>query len=93
MNINFVILLIIILIIIFLLKQNIFKENFKSLDNLYLNISRDPLKKQIISPPYPTEPNVDYQGYLNSISDYDSATRSYFNPYYAQQVAAGLDTN
>jgi hypothetical protein len=26
-------------------------------------------------------------------SGYDSATRSYLNPYFAQQVAQGLDTN
>ena len=26
-------------------------------------------------------------------SDYDSATRSYYNPYFAQQVAQGLDTD
>lgn len=32
--------------------------------------------------------------YFNDIpSGYDSSTRSYMNPYFAQQVAQGLDTN
>jgi hypothetical protein len=38
-----------------------------------------------------------YRSYLNYFDDipsgYDSATRSYYNPYFAQQVAQGLDTN
>ena len=93
MNNIFVILLIVILIFIYFLKQNIFRENFKSTDNIYQSINMDPLKKNIIQSPYSTEPNVDYQAYLNSISGYDGATRSYSNPFYAQQIASGLDTN
>ena len=29
--------------------------------------------------------------YSNMISGYDSATRSYYNPYYAQQIAQDLE--
>ena len=38
-----------------------------------------------------------YRSQLNYFDDtpsgYDPATRSYYNPYFAQQVAQGLDTN
>ena len=38
-----------------------------------------------------------YKQHLNYFNDtpsgYDSATRSYYNPYFDQQVAQGLDTD
>jgi hypothetical protein len=42
---------------------------------------------------YPTQSDIDYQDDLNVISGYDGATRSYNNPFYAQQIASGLDTD
>lgn len=100
MNLTFIIILIIVIIGFYLYNNN--SENFKLLydsspqtigysNNQYQNIGYNPLQKNIM-PPYPTEPDVDYQDYLNEISGYDSGSRSYQNPYYAQAVAAGLDT-
>lgn len=41
--------------------------------------------------PFMLRPQLNY---FNDIpSGYDSATRSYNNPYFAQQVAQGLDSN
>lgn len=97
--------LVIILVLIFVgfyLYNNNF-ENFRLLDDRasqtigysndnIQNIGYNTWKQKYIEQPYPTEPNVDYQDYLNEISGYDGATRSYNNPYYAQTVADGLDT-
>lgn len=52
-----------------------------------------PINSQYFVPPNPDQPNIDYQDYLNNTSGYDSGTRGYFNPKYAQTIAAGLDTN
>lgn len=41
--------------------------------------------------PFMYRPQLNY--FDDTPSGYDSATRSYYNPYFAQQVAQGLDTN
>ncbi len=99
MNFTLIIILIIILIAFYFFNNDF--EKFKLLyDNSpqsigysnYKPIGYNPWKQQIITPPNSTEPNVDYQDYLNEISGYDGASRSYNNPYYANAVASGLDT-
>ena len=92
MNTILIIILIVILIIIF--ATNRYSEQFNYVDsNIYENISNSPIKLRFLSPPYSSQPNIDYQNYLDTVSGYDSASRSYNNPFYAQNVAAGLDTN
>ena len=41
--------------------------------------------------PFLYRPQLHY--FDDTPSGYDSSTRSYYNPYFAQQVAQGLDTN
>ena len=73
--------------------KNVKKEKFIMIDpNIYQNTGFNYPTSRYILPPYPTEPDVDYQAYLNSISGYNGATRSYSNPIYAQQIANDLDT-
>ena len=79
----FILTLIIILVIFYLYNKNYDTENF----NQYAQLNRYQSLK-----PYTTEPNIDYQNYLNENSGYDGATRSYYNPYFAKTVADGLDT-
>jgi hypothetical protein len=50
-------------------------------------------KNQYYEMPNSTQPNIDYQDYLDNSSGYNSATRGYNNPHYAKSVAAGLTTN
>jgi len=40
----------------------------------------------------PTMADIDYQADLNMVSGYDSGSRGYFNPYYAQKIANDLST-
>lgn len=96
MNKFFIVILLIAIAVIYFINSTI-KDNFIMIDpNIYLNTGfNEPIDKfrsKFIQPPYPTEPDVDYQAYLNSISGYNGASRSYVNPIYAQQIAAGLDT-
>jgi len=93
---NFVISLLVILVVLYLTKFISSDEGFRvfnSNSNIYESISAVPNKMLYLSPPNTTQPNVDYQDYLNEISGYDSGTRGYNNPVYAANVAAGLDTN
>jgi hypothetical protein len=41
--------------------------------------------------PFMYRPQLNY--FDDTPSGYDPATRSYYNPYFAQQVAQGLDTD
>jgi hypothetical protein len=99
MNNIFVIILVIILVVIYLgfdcskTKSSVEKERFIMIDsNIYSNVStRENPYSRYIMPPLPTEPDVDYQAYLNTVSGYNSASRSYNNPFYAQSIARGLD--
>lgn len=91
---NFVIILLIILVIFYYTGFIKSKENFRGVNsNIYESINAVPNKLLYLTPPNPYQPNVDYQDYLNDVSGYDSATRGYYNPVYANDVAAGLDTN
>lgn len=93
---NFVIGLLIILVVIYLTKFIGDNEGFRvfnSNSNIYESISTVPNKMLYLTPPNPTQPNVDYQDWLNEVSGYDAGTRGYNNPVYAANVAAGLDTN
>jgi hypothetical protein len=99
MNLILIIILIVILVVYYFYNNS--SEKFRLLYDVspqsigygnYKPIGYNPWKQQYIMPPDSTEPNVDYQDYLNEISGYDGASRSYNNPYYAQAIAAGLDT-
>jgi hypothetical protein len=93
---NFVICLLILLVVIYLtgfMKNNNEKFTLNPNSNIYESIGVVPNKLLYLTPPSPLQPNVDYQDYLNEVSGYDSGTRGYSNPYYAANVAAGLDTN
>jgi len=101
---NFVIFLLILLVVIYLsdfMKINKSEGfiNSSSKSNIYESIGVVPNKTLYLippnqlNPPNPTQPNVDYQDWLNEVSGYDSGTRGYDNPIYASNVAQGLDTN
>jgi len=94
---NFVIGLLILLVVFYLTgfihKNKNEKFTLNPSSNIYESIGVVPNKMLYLTPPSPLEPNVDYQDYLNEVSGYDSGTRGYLNPYYAANVAAGLDTN
>ena len=93
---NFVIGLLIILVVIYLTKFIGDNEGFRvfnSNSNIYESIGTVPNKMLYLTPPNPTQPNVDYQDWLNEVSGYDAGTRGYDNLAYAADVAAGLDTN
>lgn len=93
---NFVIGLLILLVIIYLSGYMSRGEGFRMYDsnsNIYDSIGIVPNKMLYLTPPNPSEPNIDYQDYLNEVSGYDSGTRGYDNPFYALNVANGLDTN
>ncbi len=75
---NLILLLILILCIIW-----IHYFSFKS--ELFLSIN------DFAQIPYMYMPHLFY--FNNIPSGYDSSTRSYYNPYFAQQVAQGLDTD
>lgn len=93
---NFIFGLLLVLVIIYL--TNFIGNNegfrvFNSNSNIYESLGVMPNKILYLTPPNSTQPNVDYQDYLNEVSGYDSGTRGYSNPIYAADVAAGLDTN
>lgn len=95
---NFVICLLVLLVVIYLsgfMKINKSEEfiNSSSKSNIYESIGIVPSKMLYLEPPNPSQPNVDYQDWLNEVSGYDAGTRGYDNPVYAADVAAGLDTN
>ncbi len=94
---NFFICLLILIVVIYLTgfikKNNDEKFTLNPSSNIYESIGVVPSKMLYLSPPNSTQPNVDYQDYLNEISGYDSGTRGYSNPFYAANVAVGLDTN
>lgn len=93
MYFNFIVILLIVLVIIYLYNF-IKKEEFGGINNnIYESIGLVPNKLLYLTPPNSKQPDIDYQDYLNNISGYDGATRSYNNQYYAQAVASGLDTN
>jgi hypothetical protein len=92
---NFIFGLLLVLVIIYL--TNFISNNegfrvFNSNSNIYESVGIMPSKILYLTPPNPTQPNVDYQDYLNEVSGYDAGTRGYSNPVYAANVAAGLDT-
>jgi hypothetical protein len=71
-------------------------ENFSSMDQQYASVPRMMSPKLQMTGngmPLTSQPDIDYQSYLNSMSGYDSATRGYDNPYFTQNVMDGLDTN
>ncbi len=86
MNLTFVFVLVIVLVVFYL---NNYVENFSSNLN---SKNYEPIQYYPM-PPNPLEPDIDYQDYLDTVSGYDGATRSYDNPLYAQQIANDLDTN
>jgi len=92
MNLIFVIILVIIIIIFYASK---FIEQF----NISQNLNNQYGKIKFLIPPnstqqiQPIQSDIDYQDYLDNISGYDSATRTYDNPFYAQKIASQLDTN
>ena len=93
MNINFVYILLVILVL-FWLFEFFEKEKFEMIDNnIYQNLNSNKSNKYFIytSPTYFAEIEPDYQAYLNNVSGYDGATRSYNNPLYAQKIARELD--
>lgn len=95
---NFVICLLVILVVIYLsgfMKINKSEGfiNSSSKSNIYESIGVVPSKMLYLTPPNPTQPNVDYQDWLNEVSGYNAGTRGYDNYAYAADVAAGLDTN
>ena len=92
---NFVICLLVILVVIYLMNTFGNNEGFRvnSNNNIYESIGVVPNKMLYLSPPNSTQPDVDYQNWLNEVSGYDSGTRGYTNPIFAANVAAGLDTN
>lgn len=95
---NFVICLLVILVVIYLsgfMKINKSEGfiNSSSKSNIYESIGVVPSKMLYLTPPNPTQPNVDYQDWLNEVSGYNAGTRGYDNYSYAADVAAGLDTN
>ena len=82
MNYYFILILIIILVI-FNFWKSTGLENFllyPFYNTAYNNINQ------------PTMADIDYQADLNKVSGYDSGTRGYLNPRYAQQVANDLST-
>ena len=93
---NFVIGLLVILVVIYLTKFISSDEGFRVFNSnsyIYESIGVVPNKMLYLSPPNSTQPNADYQDWLNEVSGYDAGTRGYSNPVYAADVAAGLDTN
>ena len=92
----FVTILLTILIVFYLTNFIRKDENFSAFNsnsNIYESIGVVPSKILYLSPPNSSQPNVDYQDWLNEVSGYDSGTRGYNNPIYATNVATGLDTN
>jgi hypothetical protein len=95
---NFVICLLVLLVVIYLSGFMIINKsegfiNSSSKSNIYESIGVVPSKLLYLTPPNPTQPDVDYQDWLNEVSGYNAGTRSYDNYAYAADVAAGLDTN
>ena len=93
---NFVIGLLILLVVIYLCEYMNRNENFRNTNvnsTIYESVGIVPSKMLYLTPPNPSEPNIDYQDYLNEVSGYDAGTRGYNNPLYAVKVASGLDTN
>lgn len=93
---NFVICLLILLVVIYLSNFMKSNEEFRNLNlnsNIYESVGIVPSKILYLTPPNPSQPNIDYQNWLDEVSEYDAGTREYNNPVYAEDVAAGLDTN
>lgn len=78
--VNVIILIILIAIALWISTKNTFKnENFDLFNfNNYQSL------------PFLRLPPINY--YSSIPTGYDSGTRGYYNPYFAQQVAQGLDT-
>ena len=98
MLVNFIICLLVLLSVIYLFDFMIINKserfiNLSSKTNVYESIGVVPNKMLYLTPPNPTQPDVDYQDWLNEVSGYDSGTRGYDNYAYATNIAAGLDTN
>lgn len=91
---NFFICLLLILVVIYLINTSNNVEGFKVSNNknIYESVETVPNKMLYLIPPNSTQPDLDYQDYLNEISGYDSGTRGYDNLTYAVNIAAGLDT-
>jgi hypothetical protein len=85
---NLFILILLLLLAIFYYFNLISKEKFILYDT---NVIYSNQNLNVV--PQPNQSDIDYQAYLNNISGYDSATRGYYNPYYAQEIARELDTN
>lgn len=91
---NFVIVLLVVLVLFYLTGFMNNNEGFRGVDsNIYESIGVVPSKMLYLTPPNPSEPNIDYQNYLDTVSGYNSGSRGYSNPVYAADIAAGLDTN
>jgi len=93
---NFIVGLLVVLVVLYLTKFIRVDEGFRvfnSNSNIYESIGTVPNKILYLSPPNSSQPNVDYQDWLNEVSGYDAGTRGYSNPIYAVDVAAGLNTN
>lgn len=93
---NFIVGLLVVLVVLYLTKFIRVDEGFRvfnSNSNIYESIGTVPNKILYLSPPNSSQPNVDYQDWLNEVSGYDAGTRGYDNYAYAADVAAGLDTN
>ena len=81
---NLIILLILILCVIWVHYYGYKTELFFNMNN-FVNMNK------FAQIPFIYRPQLNY--FDDTPSGYDSATRSYYNPYFAQQVAQGLDTN
>jgi hypothetical protein len=78
---NFLILLILLICVVWIHYYGYKDESFFNIGN-FSNFA--PI-------PFIFKPQLNY--FDDMPGGYDSATRSYYNPYFAQQVAQGLDTN
>lgn len=75
---NLIILFILLISVVLIQRYNQNPEHFFNFNNF-------------ASIPFMYKPQLTY--FDDIPTGYDSATRSYYNPYFAQQVAQGLDTN
>ena len=93
-TIDFVLLILVLAAALFLIWSTYFGcENFSNITGSVTGDGTPGFRNKNLFPPNSTQPNIDYQDYLDNSSGYNSATRGYSNPYYADSVAAGLDTN
>ncbi len=92
--IDFLLLFLILITSLLLIGSTYYKcKNFSEFFGNIVGDKTTNFVNEYLFPPNSTQPNVDYQDYLNKTSGYDSGTRSYNNPFYAQSVASGLDTH